>query len=247
VLRRATPLVFLVATLSTACTSESHPATPAGLSPSTRLATLAAQGAGASYTATYQFHQASPDTTATVQVWRADPLLRVDVVAAGTTATLLRTSSGSYSCAMTSAKRTCLLVAGPNQPLPKPFDIAPANLFTTDLAQLSEQTGLYDVTAAPASTASGPAAGARCFDVAPKASGASAGTSASASASPSPSPSASSPAATVPAGRYCFTADGLLAGATYPSGNTVLLTNAQVGSPPAAQFTPYAKPTPLPS
>jgi hypothetical protein len=238
VFRRAAPVVLLALLVGACSSSGSNPKPPVATPAGDVLASLAAKGAAASYSATYEFHQASPDTTATVQVWRTDTSLRVDVVAGATTATLLRTPSGSYSCSITNGKRSCLLVAGPGRPLPPPFDIAPASLFTTDLLQLADQTGAYDVKSAPPLSASGPAAGARCFDVTPA--------PATASASPTTSPSASPSAAAVPAGRYCFTADGLLAAATFPSGNTVRMTAAQVGAPPAAQFTPYAKPTPLP-
>jgi len=202
--------------------------------PADVLADLAAQGASAVYTATYNFHQVSPDTTATVKVWRAEPSLRVDVVAGSTTATLLSTSTGSYSCSITGAKRSCLLVANAGAPLPAPFDVAPANLFSADLHTLATDTSAYDVRSAPALPASGAVPAAKCFDV-----------SSNASASPSPSPSPAS--AVVPTGRYCFTSAGVLAAAKYPSGNTITLTDLQTTTPSPDAFTPYAKPTPLPS
>jgi len=184
------------------------------------------------------FHQLSPDTTATVKVWRAEPSLRVDVVAGSTTATLLSTSTGSYSCSITGAKRSCLLVANAGAPVPAPFDVAPANLFGADLHTLATDTSSYTVRSAPGQPASGAVPAAKCFDV-----------SSSPSSSPSPSPSASpSPtAATVPNGRYCFTSAGVLAAAKYPSGNTITLTDLQTTTPSPDAFTPYAKPTPLPS
>ena len=191
-----------------------------------RLAALAEKGAAANYSATYTFHQASPDTTASVQVWRAAPSLRVDVVAGTTTATLLVTSSGSYSCSIRSSKRSCLLVAGAGAPLPKPFDVAPANLFTADLRALAAGSAAYDVKSAPSVPATGSVPAAECFDVAPHVSAA---------------------AASVPAGRYCFIAAGLLAAATYPSGNTVHLSAYSTSTPTSDEFTPYATPTPLPT
>ena len=194
--------------------------------PADALAALAEKGAAASYSATYSFHQASPDTTASVQVWRAAPSLRVDVVAGSTTATLLVTATGSYSCAIQGSKRSCLLVAGAGEALPKPFDVAPANLFTADLRALAADSAAYDVKSAPSLPAAGSVPASQCFDVAAQVSG--------------PTPSA-------PAGRYCFIADGLLAAASYPSGNTVKLTSFQAATPAPDQFTPYAKPTPLPS
>jgi hypothetical protein len=208
------------------CSSGSHPAQTNVTTAADALAALAEKGAAASYSATYSFHQISPDTTASVQVWRADPSLRVDVVAGGTTATLLVTSTGSYSCSISGAKRSCLLVAAAGEPVPKPFDVAPANLFTADLRALAADSAAYDVRSAPSQPPAGSVPAAQCFDIAAHVSGAT---------------------PVVPAGRYCFTTAGLLAAASYPSGNTVHLVSAESTTPAPDQFTPYAKPTPLPS
>jgi len=232
VLRRVVPLVSATLLLA-ACSSSSTPKTTV-IAPSDALAKLAAQGAAASYSATYAFHQVSPDTTATVQVWRAEPSLRVDVVVGGTTATLIMTSTGSYSCSISGAKKSCLQVAGAGAPVPAPFDVAPANLFSADLRALAAESPAYDVRAAPTRPAAAQVPAAQCFDV----------SSTSASPSSSPSPGA---AATVPTGRYCFTPAGVLAAASYPSGNTITLTALQSTAPSASSFTPYARPTPLPS
>jgi len=209
------------------CSSGSHHVRTQVTTPADALAGLAAKGAAASYSATYSFHQVSPDTTAAVNIWRAEPSLRVDVVAGGTTATLLLTATGSYSCSITGAKRSCLLVAAAGAPLPKPFDVAPANLFTANLRSLATDTAAYDVRGAAPLPAQGAVPAGQCFDVQPRATG--------------------SPTTTVPAGRYCFISAGLLSAATYPSGNTVRMTGLDVAAPAASQFTPYAKPTPLPS
>src|SRR4051794_15778272 len=165
--------------------------------------------------------------------------MRVDVVAGTTTATLLLTSTGSYSCSITGAKRSCLLVAAAGAPVPAPFDVAPANLFSADLHTLATETSSYDVRSAPARPASGGVPASQCFDV-----------SSVATASPSPTGSPTgSPigSARVPSGRYCFTSAGVLAAASYPSGNTITLTSLQTSTPAPDAFTPYAKPTPLPS
>jgi len=233
VLRRGVPLISAALVL-TACSGSSSPkatVTPAA----DRLAALASRGASAAYTATYAFHQASPDTTASVQVWRAEPSLRVDVVVGHTTATLLRTPAGSYSCSITGTKRSCLLVAAAGAPVPAPFDVAPANLFSADLHSLAADTSAYDVRSAPARPASGAVPASQCYDVTGR-------TSPSPSASPAPQGSAS-----IPNGRYCFTSAGVLAAATYPSGNTITLTALQTATPSPQEFTPYARPTPLPS
>lgn len=222
--RRVSALLTALPLLA-ACSGGSHPHTTV-TTPSDTLSELAAKGAAAAYTATYAFHQMSPDTTATVQVWHADPSLRVDVVVGGRTATLLTTSSGTYSCSINGSTRSCLLVAGPGAAVPAPFDVAPASLFSADLKALATQTTAYDVRAAPAIAAAAGVPAAQCFDVAGR---------------------ASVPTAQVPAGRYCFAGSGLLAAATYPSGNTVRLTAVTMSTPAAVEFTPYAKPTPLPS
>ena len=240
VFRRVVPVVFLSVLVVTAglagCSSGSHPTQANVTTPADALAAFAEKGAAASYSATYSFHQASPDTTASVQVWRADASLRVDVVAGATTATLLVTPTGSYSCSITGPKRSCLLVAGAGDPLPKPFDVAPANLFTADLRALAADSAAYDVKSAPSTPAAGPVPAAECFDVSPQV-----------SSSAGPESAGPESADRVPAGRYCFIADGLLAAASYPSGNTVHLTAFQAATPAPGQFTPYAKPTPLPS
>ena len=226
--RRVVPVVFAVIGMA-ACSGGSHPSQTNVTTAADALAALAEKGAAANYSATYSFHQASPDTTASVQVWRADPALRVDVVAGGTTATLLVTATGSYSCSISGAKRSCLLVAAAGSPLPKPFDVAPANLFTADLRALAADSAAYNVKSAPSTPATGDVPAAQCYDVAP-------------------SVTSSTPLVpTVPAGRYCFIPAGLLAAASYPSGNTVKLTSFDATTPSPDQFTPYAKPTPLPS
>lgn len=224
--------VFLPAVLVGCSGGSSHVRTEV-TTPADALAGLAGKGAAATYSATYSFHQASPDSTASVQVWRADPSLRVDVVSGRTTATLLITTTGSYSCSITGAKRSCLLVAAAGQPVPKPFDVAPVNLFTADLRALATDTAAYDVRAAPPSRVGETGPAARCFDVKPRVD--------------VKSPTSGAQAAPVPSGRYCFIAAGLLSAATYPSGNTVRMTGYQTATPAPDQFTPYAKPTPLPS
>src|SRR3954454_20124572 len=141
------------------------------------------------------------------EVGRTGSAHQPDGVAGPTTATLLMTRAGSYSCSITGAKSSCLLVAKAGAPLPAPFDVAPANLFSADLHTLAADTAAYDVRAAPARPASGAVPASQCFDV-----------SSVATASPSPTGSPS-PGARIPSGRYCFTAAGVLAAASYPSGN----------------------------
>lgn len=219
---RPVAATLLAVTTVAACGSSSSPA-PAATTATVAdaLSHVAATAAAASYSATYTFFEAADRQSATVQVWRSPPSLRVDVVAHGTTATLIVGDDATYSCSMTGARRACLRVAAAGQPLPAPFNVAPANLFTVYLRQLAARTADYDVVAATA-----PSPATRCFAVTPKA-------------------TASAPQ--VPKGTYCFYADGVLAAAKYPSGNTVTLQSQQAATPSPAEFSPYAKPTPLPS
>ena len=229
--RQAAGAIGAAAALA-ACSSSGAPAAhPAHTTPADTLSRISAAAAAATYSATYSFFEAAGSQTATVQVWRNAPSLRVDVTARGTTATLIVGDTATYSCSMTSAHRACLLVAKAGEPLPAPFSVAPANLFTVYVRQLATRTSDYTVTAStpppsPATAAPLNMGDVSCFAVTPK-------------------PQAAQPQ--VPAGTYCFFSDGVLASVRYPSGNTISLQSRQTATPPATQFSPYAKPTPLPS
>ena len=223
-LRRVLPLLVPLLVV-TACGGSSSSGKPKA-SAADLLSDLAASASAASYTAVYDFHQASNNQSATVKVWRAQPVLRVDVVIAGTTASLIVGSDATYSCSIAGARRSCLIVAKAGEPLPAPFDIAPASLFTTDLQQLSTSVNDYTVTSAPAASPSGAVPAAKCFNIAPR---------------------SGVTEAKLPRGTYCISGSGLLTAATYPSGNTIRLVSAQTSAPAAGQFSPYASPTPLPT
>jgi len=213
-----------------ACSNGESTAPPTRSTAADALSRISATAAAATYSASYSFFEATDNQTATVQVWRNPPSLRVDVTAHGTTATLIVGDAATYSCSMTSAHRACLLVAKAGEPLPAPFNVAPANLFSVYVRQLATRTGDYVVSASapPSPTTAAPltTGDVSCFAVTPKA-------------------QAAQPQ--VPAGTYCFFRDGVLASVRYPSGNTVSLQSRQAATPPATQFSPYAKPTPLPS
>jgi hypothetical protein len=197
----------------------------AGLSTSAlALQQLAQASARASYLASYVFHRRAPATSVIVRVWHSPSSLRVDVVAAGQTATLIITPAGSYSCGVSRHRRLCFRVARAGRPVPVPFSVSPATLFSTDLRQLADDTAHYLVGPAAPTVAQGPVPAATCFAV-------------------TAGPAASSPR--VPAGTYCF-APAALTSVTYPSGNTVQLTAWRSVTPPASVFRPYATPTPLP-
>lgn len=213
---------------------------------------LAALAANATYSATYTFHEASSDQSATVKVWRVPPGLHVDVTVgsgtAATTASLIVGSTATYSCSRTAKGPSCLTVAQAGQPLPAPFNVAPTSLFTTDLQQLATDISDYGVTRAPSTPASGAVPAASCFTVTPlNAARPTSSTSSSASPSASAPASASPSTLVVPGGVYCMSSTGLLVAASYPSGNTIRLTSADSATPAPAQFSPYAKPTPLPT
>jgi hypothetical protein len=218
--RVAAALLTVAAVAACGGGSSPAPAATAG-TVADALSRVAATAASLSYSATYTFFEAADRQSATVQVWRSPPSLRVDVVEHGTTATLIVGDDATYSCSMTGTRRACLRVAAAGQPLPAPFNVAPVNLFTVYVRQLAARTVDYDVVAATA-----PSPTTRCFAVTPKTTAA---------------------APQVPKGTYCFSADGVLSAATYPSGNTITLQSQQAATPAPAQFSPYAKPTPLPS
>jgi len=228
---------------ATGCSSGSHAAPQP--SAADQLAGLAATAAKATYEATYDFHQATGNQTATVHVWRSPPALRVDVsVGAGdaTTASLIVGTDATYSCSKTVKGASCLVVAKPGEPLPPPFNVAPTTLFSADLQQLASNISGYRVTTAPGVPATVNVPAGTCFAVTPVS------TPATSSSTPSSPSSSSSPSsADVPAGTYCLSSTGLLVAAKYPSGNTIQLTSVVSPSPAPTQFSPYAKPTPLPT
>ena len=176
-----------------------------------------------------------------MKVWRAEPSLRVDVVAGTTTATLLLTSCGQL---LLLDNRGEAIVppggASPDEAVPAPFDVAPANLFSATLHTLATDTASYDVRSAPVVAASGPR---RLENLRRTVLRRHQQRLRLAIADASPA----TRGGTVPSGRYCFTSAGVLAAAKYPSGNTITLTALQTSTPAPDAFKPYAKPTPLPS
>jgi hypothetical protein len=210
-----------------ACTTGSGggPADNGSTAAAAELTKLAANGAQATYTATYVFHQVAPNSTATVHVWHAPPPdLRVDVVSGLTTASLIRTAKATFSCAQKGSRRTCFTVAGAGQKAPAPFDVGPAALFSDDLETLSASGASYVVTPASRLPASDGAPAAACFAI---------------------RPGLLTPLPAVQKGTYCFADDGVLTSVTYPSGNTAHLTEVTPSAPPE-KFAPYASPAPLP-
>lgn len=214
--------------LSAACSSGgSHGPRPQGSTSKAAadLTALAGRGAAATYTGIYAFHQASPDSTATVDVWHAPPNLRVDVVSGGTTASFIRTAAATYSCVSKKGKHSCFTVAGPGRKAPAPFDVGPATLFSDDLVTLSASGASYDVTQAAPVAASAGLPAATCFAI---------------------KAGLLTPQPAVQTGTYCFADTGVLTSVQYPSGNTARL-YLVLPTVPAKRFVPYAKPRPLPA
>ena len=220
-------VLALVVVLSAACTSSgSGGPQPDGTSAAAaKLAELAGRGAAATYTAIYEFHQVSPNSTAGVDVWHAPPNLRVDVVSGGATASFIRTAAATYSCATKKHKESCFTVAGRGQKAPAPFDVGPAALFSDDLQTLSASGLSYIVSFATPVPAGDHVPAATCFAV---------------------KAGLLTPQPAVQPGTYCFADTGVLTSVTYPSGNTAQLTLV-LPTAPAKRFKPYAKPAPLPS
>jgi hypothetical protein len=202
---------------------------PSGSGPSStaeQLTHLAGSATQAQYTASYVFHQQSPDSTAAVKVWHAPKQLRVDVTAGSTTATLIVTDATTYSCSVTAKKRTCFTVGVAGRPAQTPFNVGPATLFTADLDNLAAHGTTYTVRGAGVEAAAADVPAATCFAVAP---------------------GLLTPQPQVKPGTYCLADVGLLTSVTYANGNSAHLTTVQQAPPTARVFTPYASPSPLPS
>ena len=213
--------------LCAACSSSGghKPSADGSAADAAQLTALAGRGAAATYTGIYAFHQESPDSTATVEVWHAPPNLRVDIISGGATASFIRTADATYSCASKKRKLSCFTVAGPGQPAPAPFDVGPARLFSDDLETLSASGASYIVHRAMSFPAVGAVPAATCFTV---------------------KAGLLTPTPAVQPATYCFAETGVLTSVTYPSGNTARL-SLVLPVAPAAKFKPYAKPAPLPS
>jgi hypothetical protein len=225
---RAIAAAAAVLALGTGCTSngstpEPQPSTSVSAA-AAKLTELAGRGAAATYTGFYAFHQVTPSSTATVDVWHAPPNLRVDVVAGGATASFIRTATTTYSCAAKKRKRSCFIVAHRGQKVPAPFDVGPATLFSDDLVTLSASGISYDVTLAAPLPAAGGLPASTCFVVK------------SGLLTPQPA---------VQPGTYCFADTGVLTSVLYPSGNTARLFFVLPTAPPK-RFKPYAKASRLP-
>lgn len=197
-------------------------ATPT-LTPAAALAALAAQGVQARYSATYRVATVPATKPTVIRVYRLPPSLRVDVVSAGTVASLILNSRGAFSCSASGKARTCFTVAGPGKPVPALFDAGLQRVFSTYLQQLATHADRYDVSAVGTTPASGTIPAGTCYAV---------------TARPS------SPAPQVATGRYCLADTGVVTEVRYKSGTLrlELLGNA----PAASAVQPYARPTPIP-
>lgn len=210
---------------TTTSASPTATATPSAVAlPAEALALLAKRASEASYTARFTLDRKTSKTPpARFTVYRTGKSLRVDVISNGATATLITTPKGSYSCRAARGEKTCFLIAGAGEPIPKLFDAGLQQVFTGYLQRLAQHASDYSVTDAGTTPAHDRLPGARCFDVA--------------ATSTTPKPA-------VADGRYCLASTGIVSSVTYPTG-TLRLT--AVTAPPTARIlAPYANPTPLP-
>lgn len=226
---RLLPLV-LALPVAAACSSGSRAPAPSPSptsptpSPATSLATLAAKGADASYTASYKLAATDPKTKPTeVRIFRLPHMLRVDVVAGGVTASLIQNPKGTYSCRASGKDRTCFAVAGPGKPVPPLFDAGLQRVFSTYLVQLAAHAGGYDVSYAGTTPARNGVPEGTCFAV---------------------KATTSSPTPLVSDGTYCLADTGMLTELRYPSGTLTLVDLS--GPPSSTAIRPYSSPTPIP-
>jgi hypothetical protein len=198
------------------------PATPT-VPAATSLARLASAGAALTFRASYTVRERHPRSEATWSVWRAPHALRVDVITGRARATLIVTPAASYACHAAGHRRRCFRVARHGRPIPAPFRLLAQDLFSGDLLALAQHAGSYDVTNEPVSMGGGALQASACFAVR----GGSGGTP------------------VITRATYCFSSDGVLTTVRYPSGSSVELASVTLQQPPAADFRPYAHPTPL--
>lgn len=205
---------------STSPTVSPSPATPAGQ----QLKALADAGTGTAFRATYRVHRAKPGSRATMKVDHTAHSVRVDIIAGPTTATLIATPAATYACSRKHHDRACFRVAKRGDRIPAPFNLAPASIFTTDIARLAAHPGRYDVAAAGDRAAHGGVPASSCFR-----------TRATTGPKKERRPIT-----------YCFSAEGVLVYARYASGNVIRLESVHTTVDPES-FRPYSSPTPLTS
>ena len=225
--RRCLGLLALgLALLAVGCTKKaSSDKAAASVSPAARqLAERAGKGAQATYAAQYSVSgpAVAAGTTARIAVVGGEGY-RLDVTTNGSTSVLLQSASGTASCRLAGAAKTCYQVAGAGQPIPALFDPAIQQVFTSYLGQLSKHPDQYDVTEG---TGTLPVDGieGRCYTV---------------------SPHAGAAEPVVAQGTYCLATTGLPTSVSYASG-TLMLAKLDP-APVSADLAPPAPPTPLPS
>jgi hypothetical protein len=207
--------------LAAGCSSSSPPPRHAA-APSTVLSQLAARALSISYTAHYAVHYRRVAPLTSLVVYRTPLDLRVDLITAVGTSSLIVTGTGDIACEIKPRHRVCLrLRAG--HVLPPALDPGVEHLFSGYLVALRQYADRYSVQVAPVLAKTGLPRGTKCFYVVA---------------------TGSTPAPTVPRGDYCFSPAGIPAGTSFASGYVVL--TSYTTTVPARSFRPAASPTPLP-
>jgi hypothetical protein len=194
------------------------------LSPGQQLRALAGAATDTAFRAIYRVHRAEPGSSAMMRVDHTAKSVRVDITAGATTATLIATPPATYACTRKHKHRACFRVAKRGDRIPRPFNLAPASIFTTDVARLSDHPHKYDVESAGERQAQGDVPASTCFRVR-------ATTGSKKDRRPV---------------TYCFSDKGVLVYARYASGNVIRLQALRMHVDPNA-FKPYSSPTPLPN
>lgn len=225
--------------LAAGCTGSSTPgptasATTTSASPSAHASptlTAAAQLQGvaraatrAVFHATYRVHREKPGSAATLRVDHNKRSVRVDITTGSATATLIAAPRATFACSRSHGRRACFRVAKKGERIPTPFNLAPASIFTREVARLAAHPNRYDIRLAGDRRSHGPHVPASsCFRVRAK-------------TGPKPERRPIT---------YCFSAEGVLTFAQYASGNVIRLTSVRQRVPTDA-FRPYSSPTPIP-
>jgi len=230
---------MLCAGMVAGCTGSSAPqpttsATSASTSPGAKASptlTAAAQLQGVAHAATravfhatYRVHREKPGSAATLRVDHNKRAVRVDITAGAATATLIAAPRATFACSRSHGRRACFRVAKKGERIPAPFNLAPASIFTREVARLSAHPNRYDIRLAGDRRGHRPAVPASsCFRVRAK-------------TGPKPERRPIT---------YCFSSEGVLTFAEYASGNVIRLTSLRQRVPQDA-FRPYSSPTPIP-
>jgi hypothetical protein len=117
-----------------------------------RLAVLAQATANGAYDATYSFVQRETKASGVIRIRQRPPQYRIDVLNADDTASFFALENGFVSCSRNPKKKTCFLVARPNEQVPALFDPGVQRLFRDAVSDLATNPTAYTVTVVPPPT-----------------------------------------------------------------------------------------------